>query len=339
MENTADRDLWPVLFPALREYGRGCMAYSSLQPGLEYEQLADGGYIAYFSFRHFFWARKGVKMVLADPVCDADKLPDAIHQFVRKHPHVIFIQISASVAGVLDALGYEVNPFGIETELSLADFNLAGKQRSKLRQWRNKCQREGVSIREVCFYNKQGLADTDLIRAVQALSREWIKNKGGHELFFLTRPLRYEREPDVRCFAAYQGAELLGFAVFDPMYEAGEITGYYHNIDRLAASAPHGTSACLVLQAMEQFCAEGVRKLSLGMSPLCGIKRAGYCSNSFFHDALVFSYRHLEWIYPFKGNASHKKKFNGQTHPVFFSSTRGNSLWQLFISLKAMGLF
>ena len=328
------------LLPIIQQYGDNCMAYSSLQEGLEYEVVEDIGFIAYLTFKHFFWSRKGVKIVLADPLCDKRHYKKLVMHFIAKYTNVIFVQSSDAFASVLNNLGYEVNQFGIETDLLIQDFDLKGKHRSKLRQWRNKCKREGVEVKECPVKsdveNNPDWADNRA--AVEKLSNEWVKKKGGHEFTMLTRPLRYEAELDVRYFQAFKNNELIAFSVFDPMYDEDKVIGYYHNIDRVSQTAPHGTGAFILLQAMDVFRDEGKSLISLGMSPLYSIKRTEYNYNNFLHDALWFAYRNLEFLYPFKGNALHKKKFNGTTKRVFFSSTKGNNLWQLFIALKALKL-
>ena len=165
----------PDLIPYLEKYGSHCMAYTSLEPNMEYF-IEDGlGYIAYISFKHWFWARRERKVVLADPICDKSNTEKIVSLFIKKYPDVIFVEASKDLAQVLDGLGYQVNKFGIETEISLFDFNLIGKQRAKLRQWRNKCQREGVKIRE------QNIESYENIDEVRALSGCWLDKKGGKE--------------------------------------------------------------------------------------------------------------------------------------------------------------
>ncbi len=322
------------LLPIIRQHGNQCMAYSTLQDGLEYEIVEGVGFIAYLSFQHFFWSRKGVKIVLADPMCEEGSYRQLATHFIEKFTDVIFIQVSDVFAKVLNDLGYEVNQFGIETDLFIQDFNLKGKYKSKLRQWSNKCKREKLEVKE-----KDLDSDAETIADIKALSNEWLSRKGGHEFSMLTRPLCLKAEADVRYFQVFKDNKLVGFAVFDPIYVEGEVVGYYHNIDRISRNAPHGTGVYLILQAMEVFKNEGKNMISLGMSPLYGIKRTEYRYNDFLHEALFFAYKHLEFLYPFKGNAGHKKKFNGSTKRVFFSSTSGNSLWQLLLALKAVKLF
>jgi len=234
----------------------------------------------------------------------------------------------------LDKLGYQVNLFGIENEIPLADFSLQGKVRAKLRQWRNKCLREGVSIKEACISRCENLEE------VKALSNAWLKNKGGDGLSFLVRPFRLKKEKDVRYFWAYQNEKLIGFALFDPIYRDNKIIGYYHNIDRIAEGAPHGTSATILLQAIEIFKQENREKVSLGMSPMYvpnGLKNE-FNYHPFTRKAFRYAFEKLNFLYSFKGNLTHKKKFAGLQEPIYISSTHGTGLREVFVMMKAIGM-
>ena len=323
------------LIPYIEKYGSHCMAYTSLEPNMEYF-IEDGmGYIAYISFKHWFWARRERKVVLADPICSKADTAKIITLFIKKYPDVIFVEASKDLAQILDSLGYQVNKFGIETEIPLADFNLKGKHRAKLRQWRNKCQREGLQIREKNIESCKNIDD------IRSLSGYWLDKKGGKEYSFLVRPLRYENDKDARYFWAFIDDKLIGFAVFDPIYRNNKVVAYYHNIDRISESAPHGTSATIILEAIEVFRQEGVEMVSLGMSPMVipnGLKNE-FNFHPFTRKAFRYAFEKLNFLYPFKGNYGHKKKFAGESHPVYFSSTKGTALREVFVMMKAVDMF
>ncbi len=322
------------LFPFLREYGRHSMAYTSLEPDFKYFLLEGVGYIAYITYTHWLYARKARQIVLADPVCDSENYSEIVDRFVEQFPDVIFVQSSKHFAKVLDEKAYQVNQFGIETEILIDGFNLKGKLRAKLRQWRNKCEREDVEVKELSIEQCQNVDE------IKALSQTWLDKKGGAEFSFLVRPLRFEKEIDVRYFWAFKDNKLIAFATFDPMYSKGNIVGYYHNIDRLGENAPHGTSALIVLKAIEVFEQENIEFVSLGMSPLY-LQRGmalEFNHHHFTRKAFWYAFEKLNFLYPFKGNASHKNKFNGVKKPVYISSTNGTGLIEVFRMMKAIGM-
>lgn len=324
------------LLPYLKQYGSHCMAYTSLEPELEYFLLEDVGYIAFKRFKDWFWSWRERLIVLADPICAPEDMQTLLVAFLQQYPRVTFVQSSRQFAELLDKQGLQVNQFGVETDLLTADFSLAGKSRAKLRQWRNKCQREGLTIVE------KPIGDFVDTAPIKALSQQWLDNKGGVEYSFLVRPLRYDTELDARYFWAYSADKrLLGMAIFDPIYRDNEVVAYYHNLDRIDNSAPHGTSASIVLHALETFKQEGKEKISLGMSPLC--LQRGMSSelnhNAFTRQCFWYAFDKLNYIYPFKGNASHKAKFNGEQQPIYISSTQGTNLWQVLVMMKGINMF
>jgi phosphatidylglycerol lysyltransferase len=321
------------LLPYFKQYGDSCMAYSGLQAGLEYFFIEDIGYISYLRYKHLLFApNKGRIIVLANPICAKENYQLLLQQFLNAHPSAMFIQISRQIAVILDQLGYQINQFGIETEIPVQHYDLKGKSKSSLRQWRNKCRREAVEIEEIDLSQYNELAE------IKSLSQSWLKNKGGKQLTFLNRPFLYQQERDTRCFIAKQNNKLIGIAVFDPFYRDNKVIGYYHNIDRIADNAPHGVGPYLILKAMDVFRQEKVEILSLGMSPLYQLG-AEFNYNKVTRKVLRFAYNKMNFLYPHKGNASHKKKFAGKQQRVYFCSAKGNTLWEIFILMKAIGIY
>lgn len=311
------------------------MAYTGLEPHMQHFILDDIGYIAHSEYKHWLWARKGRQIVIADPVCSPDDYYEITSRFIEKYPHVLFVQASQSFAVVLHDMGLQVNEFGYETDILVKDFSLKGKYRAKLRQWQNKCHREGLKVREESFSKYQHP------QQIEELSKQWIKHKNGESLGLLVRPLRVKDEQDVRYFMGFIDNNLIGFAVFDPIYSDGKIIAYYHNIDRISNDAPHGTSASIILAAIDIFKGEGIKYVSLGMSPL-KLQEAQKWEFTGFHKftrkSFWYAFEKLNFLYSFSGNASHKKKFNGETKPIYISGTEGTNLWEVFLMLKAIGI-
>ncbi len=319
-----------ILDPYLKENGRGCMAFSTLQKGLEYYIDENRGYFAYYPFSHPILTRKGRKLVIANPIAKPEDYERMLKDFIERNPWTIFVQVTSDFAQVLNTYGLQVNQIGIETELDLHDFHLTGNKRSKLRQWKNKCEREGVVVQE------KDINDMDLGQITQLCNR-WLKSKGWNEHTILTRPFVYKHEDDVRYFWATQNGKMIGMSVFDPMYHKGKIIGYYHNFDRISEKAPHGTSVYLVLTAANQFRTEGINTISLGMSPFC-LMDDDLNYNRLTAKIYKFLFEHGNSLYPFKGNISHKNKYSGNHKKVYESSTRGNNLIEVIIVFKALKL-
>jgi len=318
-----------------KAYGNHCMAYSGFEPRINHFVCDDLGYIAHSEYWHWLWCRKPRQIVICDPVCAPENYLEITRRFLEKYPLTLFVGVSREYAKVLQSLGLQVNEFGHETDIPLEDFNLRGKHRAKLRQWQNKCKREGLTVTEASFSNYSNKKE------ISDLSKEWLKHKHGEDLGLLFRPLRIEDEQDVRRFMGFIDNKLIGFAIFDPIYFNGKVIAYYHNIDRIADEAPHGTSASIILAAIEVFKKEGLEYVALGMSPL-KLREKQLWELPGFHrftrKSFWYAFEKLNFLYPFQGNASHKKKFNGETKPVYLSGTKGTNLWEVFLMLKAIGM-
>jgi len=315
----------------LRAQGSGVLAYSTLQPELNYFDIAGIGYLAYYLFKHPIFARRGRRLVIGDPICRPEALDDLLNQFLATGPPAMFLQVGEAVAAHLYGRGRRVNQLGVETDISLSDFTLDGKAKSRLRHWRNKALKEGVVISESPI-------DAMDRKEVAAVSADWLSRKGHKELLLLTRPLCYERETLVRYFWAHQKGKLIGMSVFDPLCRDNTVWGYYHNMVRLIQGAPHGTSDLMTLAAMETFRAEGVRTLSFGLSPLTGITVGKFRANVLTHVLLLLLYRYGQWLYPFAGNYSHKTAYCPVTRSVYVSGNHGNNILELISVMKAIGI-
>jgi len=288
------------------------MARSTMQPGLWRFALRDAGYLAFLPMPKFCRPPLARAVVLSDPVADPTAVPELLRAFLELWPRAVFLDIGRPVVEALRPLGFKAYPIGVESELNLQGFSLSGGARAKLRQWRNACRRAGVSVREEPF---EQVDANDIL----PLRRDWLARKGGREMNFLTRPLPWRDEPDVRWFWARLDGRLLGMAGFDPMYRDGRVAGYYHNFDQTVRDAISGVSAYLVLQAMEIFRQEGRERLSLGLSPLSGLNREYDLSRlQFWLMRQIYNYGGS--FYPFKGNDRHKRQFAPSRTPMYAAS-------------------
>ena len=312
----------------LKLFGDFCLAHSTLQPNLEYFHSPDIGYLAYIRYKHVLFSPKEHIIVLGNPICPENQYLSILKEFINAtHQQLIFLHHDERLIGALEKLNYKTNMFGTETLLDLESFSLKGKNRSKLRQWYNKSCREQVICEEVQL-------NTHNYHAMKKVSTEWLAKKQQTNFGILTRPFTEKDQSDVRFFVAKQNETIIAFAGFDPLYKHEKIIGYYHNFDRMLPNAPHGVGATILLHAMNTFKLEGIKFVSLGLSPLYNLKNYP-TQNKFTLKVLRFTFKYLNFIYPFKGNASHKKKFDGNKKPIYFSS-KENSILDLFIILFSL---
>ncbi len=304
-------------------FGNFTMAYATLQPGMKYFE-AFGGYLAYDT-------SLGITFVLGDPVAPPENHAKLIEAFLEQHPRTCFCQVSRPAAEVLSRLGWYVNEFGADIELSLPDYNFDGPKKSKLRQAANKVEREGYSIVE--------LSDDEIDReSLETLSAAWRATKRvKREARFLVRPMAYDDEPDVRKFYLMNPAgKVVSFVVFDPICERGEVVGYSPSIKRRSPAAPTGAEEAVTKFAIERFRDEGLAVLRLGLLPFYQVEESGFRESVLLRKAFQWLYRTGDrWIYSFRGHADFKHRYRGSANKVYFGTyTRWGNAFNLLALMR-----
>jgi len=288
-------------FTKLQNFGRGSLAYSSLQEGMQYF-MHELGYVAYRQLKD----SKDSVVVLADPICEPAKRREFLQAFLEHKSDPVFLHITHETGEILNELGFRVNELGVETIIDIQDFDLVGNKKQQLRQARNNGKKDGLEIVEL------DSTDNTTIRAFKKISDDWLREKvtSDSEMRFIVRPMIYVDELDVRKFVAKLNGETVGYVVYDPMYENGEVIGYIANHLRTNLKRSYSVVDCINLEALEKFKAEGKRELSLGLSPLAKVDDQG----EFKHSKLLaahfkYAFEKANYLYNFKNLAQHKLKY------------------------------
>ncbi|MEK9656900.1 MAG: DUF2156 domain-containing protein [bacterium] len=298
---------------ALKNYGLHALSYATLQPHCQYFSFKDG-YLAYFQLSNLV-------CVLGDPVADKADWPALISSFLTTFDQVSFYYISARFACFLRQQGLYITPFGQEHRLMLNKWTLSWNKTPYLKRQLSKAR----SIR-VIEGRRLDVLDSDL----RFIDEEWLKHRGGitHKHIFLTRPLSYIDEVDVRFFLAYQGKQLVAYRLFDPMYRDGSIYGYYASICRYLPHCCSGVATTLLVSAFSSFKSEGLFTVSLGLSPFehLSLWRGLPLLNPFF-----ISFFYLGYPLSFRGLATYKNHFRAQKiwrYMAFSSVFPVGTLWK-----------
>lgn len=105
----------------LKQYGSHCMAYSTLQPGMDYFDIPGIGYLAYM--------KKGkTRFVLGDPICAEKDKEKLLEEALKEYKHTSFYQVSKSTAEILHKkFGFYMNIFGTETTIDSSQIKKVNK--------------------------------------------------------------------------------------------------------------------------------------------------------------------------------------------------------------------
>ncbi len=331
-KSLGQQEKWSLLSPFLRRYGKAALAYATLQEGMEYF-INPTGYLAFTSVTHPVFARKGRRIVLSDPVCAEEDMPQLIRAFLEFAPHVVFGVVSEQCAGVLRGLGFKANCIGYEPEIPIQTYNTQGnwKELDLIKRARNEAKREGIVIRE------EGIEKVSKSQ-LNEVSGKWIAHKkvNDREIWVYARRPVFAPEADVRKFVAYdREGRVAGFAFYDPMYRSSNVYGYSANISRCDEQRFGRLATAVHMVAAEQFKQEGKEVINLMLAPFAKLEAGKY--NDDWATKLFFkiSERFGNNIYNFKGLSFHKAKYRGIEKSLYFASNSpmpSNDVYLAFLS-------
>ena len=308
----------------IQTYGNHAMAFSTLQPRMNFFDVPGKGYLAY----RRVW---GADMVLADPVCSEADRGAVIGEFIRRHKNCGFVQTSRAVADLLNREhGFYATQFGIESKIFLPDWDIKGKRKQVLRTAKNQAEKQGIVFREADHENRY-----------QQISDDWLKTRKvkHREIHFLIRPMDIGYQRETRKFFAYAGDELIGFIFFDPLFENHRIIGYIPNISRFLNRFKQGIFYALMLYAIEAFKSEGYEWINLGLSPLAMDVENEPNESGLLKKSQWILYEYANAMYNFKGLRFAKSRFNGEEHRVYCCHREYMPAFKLLRLLKILNIF
>ena len=252
-------------------------------------------------------------VAVGDPLADHGQVEPLLDHFIHAHSRASFIQCSEETARLLQARGFFVNSFGIETDLVLSRWSSSGKRAHMLRKSFNKADRIGVKILEITD-------DAAQLGAARLVSDRWLlaANQTRIELSLLTRPPVFVPERGTRKFASFYEGRMVGIGFFDPLCITESGFGYVYQLLRESPEAPPGTRTHLLLSVAEEFRAIGIERLSLGLSPNSLAETEPLNYSPWTRRLLQFG---RKWpCYNYEGQKFYKSRFGGDEKTVFVAS-------------------
>lgn len=285
----------------LKKYGSFAMAQSTSQPICDIFQNNNGSISFINQKRHFFYSSNA--MILSHPLSKNDSQIDLITEFLKKYKNASFVQISEPLAKTLKTtFNYNIVPIGEEHIIDLANFKYNWRLRPNLIRYKNKFKKLDFKFREMSF-------NDEYIKKCQNVSVKWLRQKKHKkEQSFLTRPLLYKQEENVRLFVLEDKTDIAAFLTLDPMYKDDNVYGYMINHIRYHPELPKGSTYALIAHVIDLLQKENITILNLGLAPYedSSVKPSGmFILNSF----LKLLYRQNTLFYNFKGLRDMKLSF------------------------------
>ena len=287
----------------VRRYGTNSSSYVLLEGSKSYfiSPRVDG-FLAY-------QMSAGIPVIAGDPVCSPEQAPDLIEDFVtamRRRPIGAY-QVSPQMLGAFQQSGFGDVQVGKEAIFDLRRFTLAGGRMELVRAATNKARREGVVVRE---HNPFAVGAGQVNEELRAISNEWLRSKGEHELGFLLGSLGLEHPSAKRYFIARSGrgtGRIEGFIVCEPIYGR---KGYYLDATRRRSDAVRGTMELLTTEIFRFLAGEGYEIASMGLAPLALLDDPGLSRHPRLTQLMRFVYERVNNSYDFKLLYRYKAKYH-----------------------------
>lgn len=330
VRNVAGTEVLPDHMQFLEQHGNFTLAYSLFQPGLQYFQTELG--LVAFERRFRFKT-----IVLGDPLVAPENAGKLLDQFLKAHPRPFFCGITHATAKLLSERGFKVNELGQDIRIHIPTYTLDGPKKQTLRQAWNKFQREEWTVEEWSY------GENNAAEVARQITDEWRASRtvSTAEMRFLTRPIVYEPEKDVRKFFVKNKAGfVVAFYFFDPIYEGGKVVGYSTSFKRRLPEAMTGMEEAINIWAIKKFAAEGMTWLHLGLIPLYRVEEPPAFKHSWvIRNDMICGKKFGDGIYfNFAGQMDFKHRFRGEEFPMYVALRRQLDVLGVYGVLGATGV-
>jgi len=296
-------DRKPDIEELVKRFGANSTSYVLLEGKKQYYTSSRvEGFIAY-------QLSAGVIVVGGDPVCEPKDAPVLIADFLAemKSRQVCAYQVSPEMLQAFRANGFGDVQIGKEAVFDLKQFSLAGGAMELVRAATNKARREGVVVIE---HDPFAAGAAQVNSEIEAISAEWLIEKGNREMGFLLGGLDLHKRTDKRYFIARSGkglGRIEGFIVCEPIFAR---RGYYLDVTRRRRDAVRGTMELLTAEIFSRLGSEGYEIASMGLAPLANLDDPDLSNHPRLAGLMRFIYERVSRTYDFKQLYRYKAKYH-----------------------------
>jgi phosphatidylglycerol lysyltransferase len=259
-------------------------------------------------------------IVMGDPVGAREAWPDLLWRLRdladRQQGRLLLYEVSPATLDFAIGMGLQIVKYGEEAVIDLTAFALDTPRLRTIRRAEHTVAKGGAEFRIV-----PAAAVPVIIDELEAVSDEWIRNKGYREKgFSLGRFTReYVQQFDVG-LVMVEGR----IVAFANLWLTADKEEASVDLMRQRADAPKGAMDFLFVNLMRWAKERGYQRFSLGMAPLSGIEGRRLAPTWAKVAALVF--RHGERFYGFRGLRAYKEKYAPMWEPRYVAGSGGIAL-------------
>ncbi len=217
-----------------------------------------------------------------------------------------------------DALGWSALQVAEETSIPLPGLSFQGKKWQDVRTAINKAGKAGITAQWWTY----PAAPAGIREQIQAISEEWVADKGLPEMGFTLGGLAELDDDDVRMLVAVDSDGLVhGVTSWMPVYRDGAPIAWTLDFMRRRADGFRGVMEFLIASAALGFKDEGAEYVSLSGAPMARVAGANDSSSGGSEVPVQRLLDHLgrllEPVYGFRSLLSFKAKFQPVYQPMY----------------------
>lgn len=277
-----------------------------------------------------FGTQGGSWVSLGSPIGPKEQAYELMWQFKqeaednRRRP--VFYQIGGEHLDWYINANFNLYKLGEEAWVNLQMFSLEGSSRSKLRQSRNRAERDGLSFRLL-----HPPYEPQLFEQLKLISDQWLAVKNVREKGFSLGKFDPHYLNNFPLALVYENGEISAFANVlstNSKHKASIDLMRHHD------SASAATMEYLFVELMLALKQEGYLAFSLGMAPLSGLEnRQGASKWDKFGNVI---YKSGEDFYNFNGLRQFKNKFKPEWKPKYLATVKGASPYLTMVEIAAI---
>jgi phosphatidylglycerol lysyltransferase len=233
-------------------------------------------------------------------------------QAARNQGQAVFYQVGdPALHHYIDA-NFTLVKLGEEARVPLAEFDLQGSHRARLRQARNRANREGLSFELV-----QPPHTDSLLEELETISDEWLAEKNVREKGFSVGFFDRDYLNHFPLALIYENGDLSAFA---NILATGTHRTATIDLMRHRNTADNSTMEFLFIELMLSLKVHGYEWFSLGMAPLSGL--TDRASAPLWDRFGLLVYNKGSRFYNFEGLRRFKEKFDPVWEPRYMATSK-----------------
>jgi len=287
-------------------YGADSEDYFKLWPQDKYYYFADNEDAALA-----YGVKKGVALVLADPVGNTASFKQLIVNFVdmawSNDWQVSLVHVSDQYLDFYKDLGFKTQLIGQEAKLDIAHFINNVNKNKYFRNINNRFAKMGY---QVVFYSPP--YNDDFIAKLKDISNDWLSKPGRAERGFVMG--YFSSQYIQNCQIAVLLDSQKKFIAFINLIPSSSFntTEMTYDMLRTASEAPANSSDYLICGVISELFAKGYSYFNMGLSPLVGLEESSDDQNMLITRVMKFAYINGDRFYSFKGLFRFKDKYDPQ---------------------------